>query len=304
MAAKCRWKILSKAIKEKIVVEDSNSTKRTFQSYNILHSKMLQQDEVGTWYSVAVPQNYRHNVNDETLSDNSVTNNASDDKSDTERDILIRLQSSKVSITQLTGFNNTGNVCIWPSEECLALYLVKNNHTVPRSGHVLELGGGQTCLAGLMFAAACCSSDDDTTVWLTDGNDTSVQNLKAICAKNPDLKVKSGIYRWTEDLNPDIACNQQFDLILCADCLFFQDGRQQLVNKIHVLMKNGGKAMIMAPERAGTFTKFRHLAEDLFNIEIIENFDEEVLKKHTELLNDPTYQPDIHLPKLMILTKK
>jgi len=328
MAAKDRWKILSKALKDKCVSNEL-TTKRSFQSYNILESrpKTEIEDDLGNWHTISLPQkqysnftqnnhkndreiakksNKNRTLNDGTIiSENGTVVNDSDNINGDEDlvnevSVEIRLLKPRVSIKQMTGFNNTGNVCVWPSEECLALYLANNYNRGEFKGSVLELGGGQTCLAGLLFAAL----QPQAKVLLTDGNEESVNNLEAICARNSGLPVKSGLYRWTQD-NTTNSCSlpDQHDLILCADCLFFDEGRDQLVTRMSQLIKDGGKILVMAPERAGTLNKFKEIAKHIFHIELIEDYDKEVTVKHKLLLEDKSYDPDIHLPKLLILSK-
>jgi hypothetical protein len=55
---------------------------------------------------------------------------------------------------------------------------------------VIEVGGGQSCLAGLTVGA--CAQD----VLLTDGNEESAQNLAAIVSLNPALRLSSQLYRF------------------------------------------------------------------------------------------------------------
>jgi hypothetical protein len=55
---------------------------------------------------------------------------------------------------------------------------------------VIEVGGGQSCLAGLTVGA--CAED----VLLTDGNQESAQNLAAIVSLNPALRLSSQLYRF------------------------------------------------------------------------------------------------------------
>lgn len=88
---------------------------------------------------------------------------------------------SSVTVTpeKLMGFNNTGNVRIWPSEEVLAYYVLSNLNLF-RDKTVLELGGGMSCLAGVMAALYGLCND----VHLTDGNPNSVYNVERILEKN------------------------------------------------------------------------------------------------------------------------
>lgn len=88
---------------------------------------------------------------------------------------------SSINITpeELMGFNNTGNVRIWPSEEVLAYYVL-SNLDIFRNKTVLELGGGMSCLAGIMAALYGFCSD----VHLTDGNPNSIYNVERILEKN------------------------------------------------------------------------------------------------------------------------
>lgn len=65
----------------------------------------------------------------------------------------VRKQISLTPQQDLVGFNNTGNVCVWPAEEVLAFWLLTHGRALAAPAQrVLELGAGMAALAG--FAAA------------------------------------------------------------------------------------------------------------------------------------------------------
>ena len=162
------------------------------------------------------------------------------------------MQSLKLQ--DLTGFNNTGNICVWPSEEVLSGYCLENPHLF-KDKNVLELGAGMTGLAGLIVAQTCSPKH----VLITDGNENSIENLDIVVNENKRLELieqdiaSCKLVKWangSEDLDMD------YDVIICADCLFFDEGRPQLLECLKKKLKAGGTAIIVAPSRSGTFEVF------------------------------------------------
>jgi predicted nicotinamide N-methyase len=91
-----------------------------------------------------------------------------------------------MKLQDLTGFNNTGNICVWPSEEVLGGYCLENQHLF-YDKQVLELGGGMTGLAGLMIAQACSPKG----VLISDGNVNTAENLDFVINENKSLGLEN-----------------------------------------------------------------------------------------------------------------
>ncbi|XP_070168762.1 calmodulin-lysine N-methyltransferase [Polyergus mexicanus] len=238
-------------------------------------------------------------------------------------DVQIRRISKCFTASELIGFNNTGNVCVWPSEECLAYYLLRNRGLC-RNRSVLELGGGMSCLAGVLVAKYC----NPSTVTLTDGNVTSVDNVRCIVARNDmTYLVDCGVAQWARAARAlrQAAVNGNrvktrtivgdederlpsgfYDVILSADCLFFDDARLDLVETIYGWLADDGVALVMAPRRGTTFQKFAEASiKRGFIARQTELYDDTVWSRHLELLeNNPEYCPDLHYPVLLELTKQ
>lgn len=207
--------------------------------------------------------------------------------------VCIKILDPRVSLEAMVGFNNTGNVCIWPAEEVLA-YQCLEEREIFKTANICELGCGMTGLAGIMLACSKAPS----RVLLTDGNQVSVQNMKEIVAANKECfgttDVSCDLLVWTDFPIKEEYCGK-FDYVLCADCLFFEHLHKELVLVIHKLLKpNKGTAVLFAPKRGETLAQFCHVAEGYFNVELCHRYNHKVWQVHQDKPNG--YNEDLHYP--------
>lgn len=214
--------------------------------------------------------------------------------------LVIHELCQKFTPEELIGFNNTGNVCVWPSEEALAYYVL---HHLPafNQRRVLELGGGMTCLAGLLIAKYTQAK----FVHLTDGNDLSVLNANETLSQNQIIgteKVLCSVLKW-ENVDT-VQDDAQYDCIISADCLFFDSARPHFINAFWQYMKATGFGLVMAPCRGETLNLFVLQAKQKgFTCQVRKCYNRNIWQKHLELLETTVYDEDIHYPVLIEVTK-
>ncbi|CAF1235710.1 unnamed protein product [Adineta ricciae] len=288
--AKQRWRMLGEILLSKNLQSSSEHediSVMRFKTYGLylrsFSSASDNDDDDGTWCRIEFP---------------SFEDNQSNILS-----LDIRLCSTKIEYADLIGFNNTGNTCktqfqiilplkvsicysgIWPSEEVLAFYCLKEKE-IFENRSVCELGGGMTCLAGLAV------------------------NLNQILKHKENQKnwlcpIKPKVLIWSRTLN-DPTLKERFDFIISADCFFFENLHHDLCHTIYYMLKDSGVAINFAPYRSKTLNKFVSIAETYpFECRVLEHYDQEVFDKHLQCQQiNKSYTSDLHYPILVILRKR
>lgn len=285
-AAKERWKLLAQALKKK-ERDKFESSVRNFVGYELYHiNKNEKIDIKGSekWYSYQLK------------------------RSKVVSPISVRFLSNQFTAEELFGFNNTGNVCIWPSEEILSYYCDKFQHLL-KNKRILELGCGMSALAGLQIATTM----ETQKVCLSDGNSKGIDNLNVMLEANKGKLLNSSnvdtlLLEWKEDIALDQNVQhlaKSFDVIISADCLFFTNFHKALLNTIQFLLASDGIGIFFAPKRSGTLDKFVVMAKVVFDVTVEENYDKDIWLKYEEFKQTiDNFNADLHYPILVTFRAK
>lgn len=296
--ARKRWKILAKVLRkdsEETVsssgeecAADQNASVRRFKSFDLLRQDSF--EDHGTLNYLGKPENwYKYKVVLDGLS-----------AMQQEFTVNIHHMERHLTASDLMGFNNTGNICVWPSEEALTAFVLSDLESY-NGKWILELGGGFTCLSGLMLSKYA----KPYAVHLTDGNEISVENVKkTVCLNEMACYTKCSVLKWEDKSSRSPSEAGKFDIILSADCLFFDEARSYLVDTIWYYLSATGEALVMAPRRGKTMSLFiEESVKQGFMVSITQRYNETIWKRHLELMNSSLYDADLHYPVLLRLRK-
>jgi hypothetical protein len=174
-----------------------------------------------------------------------------------ERSAAAKVTRSGLLSHRLVGVDNTGNVRVWSAEPLLMRTLLAGRVRGRCAGRrVLELGGGMTGLCGLGLAArGGCAA-----VTVTDGHPDCVRNTAVGLTMSrqagvipPRCAVRAARLRWSADDavgdfrrlldggGADGAGGGGFDVVVAADCLFFEDFHDALLWTLEAALTSNGR---------------------------------------------------------------
>jgi len=208
------------------------------------------------------------------------------------------LSLKDVQSSNASGVDNTGAMQTWPAEEIMAYYCLRRSAGF-KDFRVLELGAGMTGLAGLSLALTGAPKE----IVVTDGSPVVLPLLKANIERNVDAsgsKVRSRLLKW--DRTAAYAELGQFDVILMADCLFFDQYHDDLLHVLNSTLSIKGRVLSFAPRRGDTLQRFKKKAEKMFSVELIEDYSEVVSQRWRELKDG--FRRNWDYPVMMVLSRK
>lgn len=134
------------------------------------------------------------------------------------RSEAVSLHDVKSAMAQ--SIDNTGNICIWPSEEILTYIALKHVSTW-NGKRIIELGSGMTALCSI--GLLCTNQNIDITI--TDGNEHCIQQLQYNVQTNNTLYDSSNqfhceLLKWNRNqqyVDRYHKDGKLFDIILISD---------------------------------------------------------------------------------------
>ncbi|KRX09675.1 hypothetical protein PPERSA_02547 [Pseudocohnilembus persalinus] len=196
-------------------------------------------------------------------------------------------QQSEISLNELKQYNSekidSTGVQLWPAEEVLAYFCLKKIKQF-KNQSIIELGAGYSGLAGILLAKFLLENQQQTNLNLkiTDGN--------SVCAKHLQKNIEIN-FQLIWDVN--YTSNEKYNRIIIADCLFFKQYHQALVETLaNLLDKQNGVIYIIGPKRGDSMDIFLKLSEKYFSHQFIAFNDEKYQQQQEkqQQLND--YDPD------------
>jgi len=208
-----------------------------------------------------------------------------------------RVTLQQIRAAQEAKVDNTGNVCVWPSEEVLAFFCLDNQEAF-NNMDVLEVGAGMSGLAGLVIARFASPK----TVTITDGNPDCVDLLKHNIEINfPSSAALSSSLVGEETVSDAVPARRALsarlvrwdrhgryerdsvDVVVGADCLFFEWCHEDLLHLLSSVLRPSGVAFLIAPSRGGSLERFVKLAQAHFRVEVARHFNAHISGVHTSL---------------------
>jgi len=230
---------------------------------------------------------------------------------------LVAPKENVISVSELLHTtDNTGNVCIWPSEEVLAHYCAQHS-SLFESKVVCELAAGASGVAGLLLASLGLPKK----IYITDGNEQAAQNIQQnIISNTLAIDVESRQLVWgSTAMYEDLLV----DIVIAADCLFLEQFHDDLLATLSHILKPEGMALIMAPRRGRSLEAFAAKARlrGGYDVAIDDVYDERIRAQHEQFQGEQKegkeekekeekgakgggkggYNPDLHYPLLVSL---
>ena len=205
------------------------------------------------------------------------------------------------------GVDNTGQTCVWDGEYTLTHCLLNKESGLYKSlpflsqlssvHTVVELGVGMAGIAGLALAKT-----STVNVLLTDGHPDAVENNKVNIQMNKLLgNAQCKRLLWSVDVQIH---QGEADLVLCSDCTHFQEHHAGLMITMAGLLKIDGTAVLCQPPRAKSLSRFLTLCDSMSGLWEMKRVSEPDLERlHQESLLNPSYDPNLHFPCLVVLKK-
>ncbi len=130
---------------------------------------------------------------------------------------------------------------LWPSAIALAdAFLAGEIRTPPGAAPVLEIG----CGSGLIAIAAALAGDASTRVVATDRDPRALALTEENASRNGVAERIS-----TRTLDWCAPSAERYGLILAGDCLYQPDAGAQIVTFLRTALADGGRAIVVDPER-------------------------------------------------------
>lgn len=239
-----------------------------------------------------------------------------------------RLPRRKVSVQALVsqqyhnGVDNTGNARIWDAEVVLVhsmaysvllksacrVQLEWDELALTDTLHVLELGAGMAGMAGLALAKSTRSARQPRMqLTITDGHPDCVVHNEVHVRLNTfpegvSIEVEKLIWTTTSQESNHV------DLLLCSDCTHFQEHHASLALTISGLLRIGGVAILCQPPRGTSLSNFLSCVMSMGGLldiqQLTDDYNDQLTTHHLkELKCNPCYDPNIHYPLMVVLTK-